>query len=62
MLDVSVSGEVYGVSADALHLVRLILDTPKMRELSVVEQTYLALIDKGYVAQVAPKWKKRPEC
>src|SRR3954464_15952415 len=33
-----------GVSADALHLLRLILDTPWMRELSVAEQRYQAVL------------------
>ena len=33
-----------GVSADGLHLLRLILDTPLMRELSVAEQRYHWLI------------------
>jgi transposase InsO family protein len=48
-----------GVSADALHLLRLILDTPWMRELSVAEQRYqavLAVISDGLsVSQVAQK-------
>ena len=48
-----------GVSADALHLRRLILDTPWMRELSVVEQRYqavLAVISDGLsITQVASK-------
>lgn len=47
------------VSADALHLLRLILDTPWMRELSVVEQRYqavLAVISDGLsISQVASK-------
>jgi transposase InsO family protein len=47
------------VSADALHLLRLILDTPLMRELSVAEQRYqavLAVISDGLsVSQVAQK-------
>ena len=47
------------VSADALHLLRLILDTPKMRELSVAEQRYqavLAVISDGLsICQVASK-------
>src|ERR1700755_2250151 len=47
------------VSADALHLLRLILDTPLMRELSVAEQRYqavLAVISDGLsVSQVAHK-------
>lgn len=50
---------LYGVSADALHLCRLILDTPWMRELSVVEQRYqavLAVISDGLaISQVASK-------
>ena len=40
------------VSADALHLLRLILDTPDTRELSVAEQRYqavLAVISDGFV-------------
>jgi transposase InsO family protein len=48
-----------GVSADGLHLLRLILDTPLMRELSVAEQRYqavLAVISDGLsVSQVAQK-------
>jgi hypothetical protein len=39
-----------GVSADALQLLRLILDIPLMRELSVAEQRYhavLAVISDG---------------
>src|SRR3954464_918605 len=48
-----------GVSADALHLLRLILDTPWMRELSVAEQRYqvvLAVISDGLsISQVAQK-------
>lgn len=48
-----------GVSADALRLFRLILDTPWMRELSVVEQRYqavLAVISDGLsISQVASK-------
>ena len=47
------------VSADALHRLRLILDTPLMRELSVAEQRYqavLAVISDGMsVSQVAEK-------
>lgn len=47
------------VSADALRLFRLILDTPWMRELSVVEQRYqavLAVISDGLsISQVASK-------
>lgn len=47
------------VSADALHLLRLILDTPLMRELSVAEQRYqvvLAVISDGLsISQVAEK-------
>lgn len=47
------------VSADALHLLRLILDTPLMRELSVAEQRYqtvLAVISDGLsVTQAAEK-------
>jgi transposase-like protein len=47
------------LSADALHLVRLILDTPYMRDLSVAEQRYeavLAVINDGLsVSQVASK-------
>ena len=47
------------VSADALHLLRLILDTPWMRELSVAEQRYqavLAVISDGLsISQVASK-------
>jgi transposase InsO family protein len=47
------------VSADALHLLRLILDTPLMRELSVAEQRYqavLAVISDGLsISQVASK-------
>ena len=47
------------VSADALQLLRLILDTPLMRELSVAEQRYqavLAVISDGLsVSQVAEK-------
>jgi transposase len=47
------------ISADALHLLRLILDTPDMRELSVAEQRYqavLAVISDGLsVSQVAEK-------
>ena len=47
------------VSADALHLLRLILDTPEMRELSVAEQRYqavLAVISDGLsICQVASK-------
>src|ERR1700712_3532910 len=47
------------VSADALHRLRLILDTPLMRELSVAEQRYqavLAVISDGLsVSQVAQK-------
>jgi transposase InsO family protein len=47
------------VSADALHLLRLILDTPDMRELSVAEQRYqavLAVISDGLsISQVAQK-------
>jgi hypothetical protein len=46
-----------GVSADGLHLLRLILDTPVMRELSVAEQRYqavLAVISDGLsISQVA---------
>jgi transposase len=48
------------VSADGLHLLRLILDTPLMRELSVAEQRYqavLAVISDGLsVSQVASKF------
>jgi transposase len=48
-----------GVSADALHLFRLILDTPLMRELSVAEQRYqavLAVISDGLsISQTAQK-------
>ena len=48
------------VSADALHLLRLILDTPDMRELSVAEQRYqavLAVISDGLsISQVAGKF------
>lgn len=48
-----------GVSADALQLFRLILDTPWMRELSVVEQRYLAVLavisDGLSISQVASK-------
>ena len=48
------------VSADALHLLRLILDTPDMRELSVAEQRYqavLAVIADGLsISQVAEVW------
>ena len=48
-----------GVSADGLHLLRLILDTPLMRELSVAEQRYqavMAVIGDGLsVSQVAEK-------
>jgi transposase InsO family protein len=48
-----------GVSVDALQLLRLILDTPLMRELSVAEQRYqavLAVISDGLsVSQVAQK-------
>src|SRR6185503_15672423 len=47
------------VSADALQLCRLILDTPLMRELSVAEQRYqavLAVISDGLsISQVASK-------
>jgi transposase len=47
------------VSADGLHLLRLILDTPLMRELSVAEQRYqavMAVIGDGLsVSQVAEK-------
>jgi transposase InsO family protein len=47
------------ISADALHLLRLILDTPDMRELSVAEQRYqavLAVISDGLsIGQVASK-------
>src|SRR6201747_1604391 len=47
------------VLADALHLLRLILDTPLMRELSVSEQRYqavLAVISDGLsVSQAAQK-------
>jgi transposase InsO family protein len=47
------------VSADALHLLRLILDTPLMRELSVAEQRYqavLAVISDGLsISQAAQK-------
>jgi deazaflavin-dependent oxidoreductase (nitroreductase family) len=47
------------VSADALHLLRLILDTSLMRELSVAEQRYqavLAVISDGLsICQVASK-------
>jgi transposase InsO family protein len=47
------------VSADALHLLRLIFDTPLMRELSVAEQRYqavLAVISDGLsVSQAAQK-------
>lgn len=47
------------VSADGLHLLRLILDTPEMRELSVAEQRYqavLAVISDGLsICQVASK-------
>src|SRR5581483_1338511 len=47
------------VSADALHLLRLILDTPDMRELSVAEQRYqavLAVISDGLsISRVAEK-------
>src|SRR6201990_2511275 len=47
------------VSADALHLLRLILDTPWMRELSVAEQRYQAVLavtsDGLSVSQVAEK-------
>ena len=47
------------VSADARQLLRLILDTPWMRELSVAEQRYqavLAVISDGLsIAQVAAK-------
>ena len=46
-------------SVDALHLLRLILDTPLMRELSVAEQRYqvvLAVISDGLsISQVAEK-------
>jgi hypothetical protein len=35
---------VDGVSGDALHLFRLIYDTPLMRELSVAEQRYQAVM------------------
>jgi predicted nuclease of restriction endonuclease-like RecB superfamily len=47
------------VSAEALQLLRLILDTPLMRELSVAEQRYqavLAVISDGLsILQVAQK-------
>jgi hypothetical protein len=33
-----------GVSADALHRLRLILDTPLMREFSVAEHRYQAVL------------------
>jgi hypothetical protein len=47
------------VSADALHLLRLILDTPDMRELSVAEQRYQAVLavisDGSSISQVVSK-------
>ena len=54
------------VSADALHLLRLILDTPDMRELSVAEQRYqavLAVISDGLsISQVGGEgWGVAPD-
>ena len=47
-------------SVDALHLLRLILDTPWMRELSVAEQRYRAVLEviaEGRtVGEVAAQW------
>ncbi len=41
------------VSADAWQLLRLILDTPWMRELSVAEQRYQAVMSVSQVAEKA---------
>jgi transposase-like protein len=52
---------VYTCSADALHGVRLMLDTPQMREMSVSEQRYQAIlaviVDGRTVSGVAQQWK-----
>ena len=60
MLDVSSSVDGDSVSADGLHLLRLILDAPSMREMSVAEQRYqavLAVISDGpSVTEVAAQF------
>src|SRR5437016_4422198 len=51
---------VVTTSGDALHLLRLILDTPGMREMSVAEQRYKAVLaviaDGRSVTEVARDW------